>query len=154
MKKILQAFDGASAKKPVEGSNSMKKFLSIVSEASTDIVKSVDEAKVKLPKETGAEKAYRKQTGKTVDQRIGELDKVQQELERQKQEYIKQGIIKAENIEKTFENLSILDYFNLIDSKRKIKEAHGNSKIYDKCWTGYKKVPGKKRGEKGSCVKK
>ena len=34
-----------------------------------------------------------------------------------------------------------------------IEEAHGNSKIYDKCWDGYKKVPGKKRGEKGSCVK-
>jgi adenylate kinase family enzyme len=32
-------------------------------------------------------------------------------------------------------------------------EAHGNSKIYDKCWTGYKKVPGKKRGEEGSCKK-
>lgn len=32
-------------------------------------------------------------------------------------------------------------------------EAHGNSKVYDKCWKGYKKVPGKKRGEKGSCVK-
>ena len=25
--------------------------------------------------------------------------------------------------------------------------------MYDKCWTGYKKVPGKARGEKGSCVK-
>lgn len=34
-----------------------------------------------------------------------------------------------------------------------ILEAHGNSKIYDKCWDGYKKVRGKKRGEKGSCVK-
>jgi hypothetical protein len=34
-----------------------------------------------------------------------------------------------------------------------ILEAHGNSKVYDKCWKGYKKVPGKKRGEKGSCVK-
>ena len=32
-------------------------------------------------------------------------------------------------------------------------EAHGNDKIYDKCWKGYRKVPGKKRGEKGSCVK-
>jgi len=32
-------------------------------------------------------------------------------------------------------------------------EAHGNSKIYDKCWTGFRKVPGKKRGEKGSCEK-
>jgi hypothetical protein len=35
-----------------------------------------------------------------------------------------------------------------------IVEAHGNDKIYDKCWKGYKKVPGKKRGEEGSCVKK
>lgn len=33
----------------------------------------------------------------------------------------------------------------------KADEAHPNSKIYDKCWTGYKKVPGKKRGEAGSC---
>jgi len=32
-------------------------------------------------------------------------------------------------------------------------EQHGNSKIYDKCWKGYKKVPGKKRGEPGSCEK-
>ena len=32
-------------------------------------------------------------------------------------------------------------------------EKHGNSKEYDSCWDGYKKVPGKKRGEKGSCVK-
>ena len=31
-------------------------------------------------------------------------------------------------------------------------EQHGNSKIYDKCRPGYKKVPGKKRGEKGSCT--
>ena len=34
-----------------------------------------------------------------------------------------------------------------------LKEAHPNSKIYDKCWDGYKKVPGKKRGESGSCKK-
>jgi hypothetical protein len=39
-----------------------------------------------------------------------------------------------------------------IDNKE-FGEAHGNSKVYDKCWDGYKKVPGKKRGEKGSCVK-
>lgn len=37
--------------------------------------------------------------------------------------------------------------------RRNSNEAHGNSKIYDKCWDGYKKVPGKKRGEPGSCVK-
>ncbi len=34
-----------------------------------------------------------------------------------------------------------------------INEAHPNSKIYDKCWDGHRKVPGKKRGEKGSCKK-
>lgn len=32
-------------------------------------------------------------------------------------------------------------------------DSHGNSKIYDKCWDGYNKVPGKTRGEAGSCVK-
>ena len=32
-------------------------------------------------------------------------------------------------------------------------EQHGNSKIYNKCWKGYKKVPGKTRGEPGSCEK-
>jgi hypothetical protein len=32
-------------------------------------------------------------------------------------------------------------------------KQHGNSKMYDKCWDGYEKVPGKKRGEKGSCRK-
>jgi hypothetical protein len=32
-------------------------------------------------------------------------------------------------------------------------KQHGNSKIYDKCWKGYKKVPGKARGEPGSCKK-
>lgn len=30
-------------------------------------------------------------------------------------------------------------------------KKHGNSKIYDKCWKGFKKVPGKTRGEPGSC---
>lgn len=32
-------------------------------------------------------------------------------------------------------------------------ERHGNSKIYDKCWKGYRKVQGKARGEEGSCKK-
>jgi hypothetical protein len=36
---------------------------------------------------------------------------------------------------------------------RDIVEAHPNSKIYDKCWDGYRKVPGKSRGENGSCEK-
>jgi hypothetical protein len=32
-------------------------------------------------------------------------------------------------------------------------ERHGNSKIYDKCWDGYARVPGTTRGEPGSCKK-
>ena len=32
-------------------------------------------------------------------------------------------------------------------------ERHGNSKIYDKCWKGYRKVAGKSAGEEGSCKK-
>jgi len=35
---------------------------------------------------------------------------------------------------------------NLEEGKR-----HGNSKIYDKCWSGCHRVAGKKRGEPGSC---
>jgi hypothetical protein len=41
----------------------------------------------------------------------------------------------------------------LVQVGKSVAEAHPNSKIYDKCWDGYRKVPGKKRGEKGSCVK-
>jgi hypothetical protein len=36
---------------------------------------------------------------------------------------------------------------------KEIKEAHPNSKIYDQCWDGYRKVPGTLSGEKGSCEK-
>lgn len=47
------------------------------------------------------------------------------------------------------------DDYKEMDKDRDFNEGekHGNSKVYDKCWKGYKKVPGKKRGEKGSCVK-
>lgn len=36
-------------------------------------------------------------------------------------------------------------------SREELDEAHGNDSRYDKCWKGCRKVPGKKRGEKGSC---
>lgn len=38
-------------------------------------------------------------------------------------------------------------------SRDDLGEAHSTSKIYDKCWDGYRKVPGKKPGESGSCAK-
>ena len=40
------------------------------------------------------------------------------------------------------------------DVKAAEGERHGNDSMYDKCWDGYERVPGKKRGEKGSCRKK
>lgn len=49
------------------------------------------------------------------------------------------------------QSLTMSDYKDIIGQ---VSEAHGNSKIYDKCWTGYKRVPGKKRNEPGSCEKK
>lgn len=35
-----------------------------------------------------------------------------------------------------------------------LEEAHGNDSMYDRCWSGYERVPGTRRGEKGSCRKK
>ena len=63
-----------------------------------------------------------------------------------------------------YQHVKKLQVFNKDDWKwnadeqlyhRSVKEGekHGNSKEYDQCWDGYKKVPGKQRGEKGSCVK-
>jgi len=45
------------------------------------------------------------------------------------------------------------DMMKSVKADESVEEAHGNDKMYDKCWDGYKKVPSKKRGEKGSCVK-
>lgn len=60
---------------------------------------------VKMPKQTRAEKEYRRITGKTVDQRLSELDKIQKNLAKQREDYIKQGIIKAESVEELDEAL-------------------------------------------------
>jgi len=35
-----------------------------------------------------------------------------------------------------------------------LEEAHGNDSMYDRCWSGYERVPGTSRGEKGSCRRK
>ena len=58
---------------------------------------------------------------------------------------------KAIELSKQGGTLSMNHYSDIVGN---VDEAHGNSKIYDKCWTGYKKVPGKQRGEPGSCKKK
>ena len=57
------------------------------------------------------------------------------------------------NTEKTVARYRVPKNNILSHTKQGVAEAHPNSKIYDKCWDGYKKVPGKKRGEEGSCVK-
>lgn len=60
----------------------------------------------------------------------------------------------------TPEELEIEEHFDSIINQntdfgyQKTTEAHGNSKIYDRCWRKYRKKPGARRGEKGSCIKK
>jgi len=49
---------------------------------------------------------------------------------------------------------SVAQPLGKMQRRKKTTEAHPNSKEYDKCWDGYEKVPGKKRGEPGSCRKK
>jgi hypothetical protein len=49
---------------------------------------------VKMPKPTRAYKEYVRLSGKTPEQRAREEDERQKEMERQRKEYIKQGIIK------------------------------------------------------------
>lgn len=131
MKKILQNFDSAASRPKAESSD-MKKFLSIVSEAAKDLDTTKTESGLQYHI---GKKKYGKEGMKKLAQ-AGQDGASEEELGRIKDKY------KKEDFEMT-----IRDYFNLI-------EAHGNSKIYDKCWKGYKKVPGKKRGEKGSCEKK
>jgi len=58
---------------------------------------------MKEAKETGFEKTFRKNTGETYDQyanrRAKEEDERQEKMKKQKEDYIKQGIIKAESYE-------------------------------------------------------
>lgn len=63
--------------------------------------------------------------------------------------------VKADSKKNAKDQLSSEQLIVGVKSITKITEGekHGNSKEYDRCWDGYKKVPGKKRGEKGSCVK-
>ena len=71
-------------------------------------------------------------------------------------ESIKEQLMKA--LEGKYANDAQRKAVHAAKSKKKtesdVDEAHGNSKVYDKCWDGYEKVPGKKRGEPGSCRKK
>jgi hypothetical protein len=90
MKKILQAFDGASAKKPVEGSDSMKKFLSIVSEA---------------PKASGISKEKETKFHKKLDTLVHKT------FGKRKDEDVSESIDK---------NLSFKDYLSLAEAKKKI----------------------------------
>ena len=56
-----------------------------------------------MNEETGFEKTFRKNTGETYDQyanrRAKEEDERQEKMKKQKEDYIKQGIIKAESVE-------------------------------------------------------
>ena len=51
------------------------------------------------------------------------------------------------------ENGKVIEHEDTTPSSVEEGKTPKSDKIYDKCWDGYKKVPGKGRGEKGSCVK-
>ena len=51
------------------------------------------------------------------------------------------------------ENGKVIEHEDTTPSSVEEGKTPKSDKIYDKCWDGYKKVPGKARGEKGSCVK-
>ena len=51
------------------------------------------------------------------------------------------------------ENGKVIEHEDATPSSVEEGKTPKSDKIYDKCWDGYKKVPGKARGEKGSCVK-
>ena len=71
--------------------------------------------KMKEAKETGFEKTFRKNTGETYDQyanrRAKEEDERQEQMKKQKEDYIKQGIIKAESVEQVDEVLDTAGKF-------------------------------------------
>lgn len=241
MKKILQAFDGASDQKPVEGSSDMKNFMSIVegkgplnrlTQAESIAIlhqsenkKTITNPVLNVPKdakpsmigkyfktieeeiirESSKELITRKEKASDLAERVkyrmyhgrnGQLGHHMKQSHGMHPDIIKSGSHGAANYlaressdkvdtvsvdipllirlleyaredanddmdlhniaEKLIElskdgPLSMDDYESIVGN---LDEAHGNSKIYDKCWTGYKKVPGKKRGEPGSCEKK
>ncbi len=51
------------------------------------------------------------------------------------------------------ENGKVIEHEDTTPSSVEEGKTPKSDKIYDDCWDGYKKVPGKGRGEKGSCVK-
>ena len=51
------------------------------------------------------------------------------------------------------ENGKVIEHEDATPSSVEEGKTPKSDKIYDKCWDGYKKVPGKALGEKGSCVK-
>jgi hypothetical protein len=140
MKKILQAFDGASAKKPVEGSDSMKKFLSIVSETPKNNNKVEDNIGENGLQYYTGKKKYGKD-GMAALAKAGREGASEEELGRIKDKYKKEDI----NIDK---NLSFKDYLSLAEAKKKITASE------DPCWKGYKMVGTKKKGgrEVPNCV--
>lgn len=213
MKKILQAIDGASAKKPVGGSSDMKKFLQIIestgpsnrlTQAESIAVqtytapeprKTVTSPVLNVNKDAHpsmvgkyfkqieeefkesehrykdrarqlAERVVKKiapQTKKKLKEETEGVDSVTLDIpllirlmefareDAQDDMTLHQIAERMIGMKEEGQALSMSDYEDIVGS---VNEAHGNSKIYDKCWTGYKRVTGKKSGEDGSCVKK
>jgi len=110
-----------------------------------DITKAIDQRRADLEKEAKAAGVF--EMGDAFGISISEDFEIGTEIV----DFLEDGIV----IELDDASLRFLEDSGFTFDEGEIVEGeqHGNSKIYDKCWKGHRKVPGKARGEKGSCKK-
>ena len=175
MKKILQAFDGASTK-PVQGASDMKKFLSIVAESATPYATQVDETVINSFEEDsigGDANAFLLAADKINDAVMANVEKIKINADEQllkdmldkfnafmsayhavgkeilQPDMFKDSMGESTEVESIGKGLSFKDYAALAEAKKKMKGE-------DPCWTGYQMVGTKKKGGKEvpNCVPK
>ena len=133
MKKILQAMDGVSTK-PVEGSDSMKKFLQVVTEGSNP-------HKVALPVQMATQHYQTPKEDKIV-QESSLLKKYFAEAEEQVEHELAE---RKEHLKMYSQQVA-----------QRVMEKSKSLRTSNPCWTGYKPVGTKKKGGKTvpNCVPK
>ncbi len=172
MKKILQALDGVAERK-VEGSNDMRKFLSIVAKEpvkqnlSESVITSFDEDTI-----GGDANSFLIAADDINDLVMGNLDKIKINADEQLlktvmtkfnefmsayhavgKEILQPDMFDDVQVEEKQEGISnglaFKDYFALEEGKNKIKGVDGKA-----CWDGYKRMGTKKKGGKtvDNCV--
>jgi len=133
MKKILQAMDGI-ATKPVEGSDSMKKFLQVVTEGANP-------HKVALPVQM-AMQHYQTPKEEKVIKESSLLKKYFAEAEEQVEQELAE---RKEHLKMYSQQVA-----------QRVMEKSKSLRTSNPCWTGYKPVGTKKKGGKTvpNCVPK